>query len=385
MKNFIYIFIALIAGTSVVNAKTADLDPLAINRYNGQRYIFMEDGIEFSVYPDGEFDFVVPQVISGLNINLNAGAVNISYNSGFNYDAYVQYDQYGAVIQIGNVPIYYDNWGRIVQAGDIYLNYSNARLVRLGGLNIYYRGGNFAYANGYINRYNRSFNPGFYADYLYRPYVDRCLVYTNPYRRYYLPKRYSYRYHRDHYREGYRDGYANAYHDFKRPHGQIAHNSGRRGSYAQARKSTISRTARTTRTSRGTTSRATPILRTGSERSTVSRSTPRSTSTTSARKSSPSTHKTLNSRSTRSSEAQRPISRSSRSVRTVTKTPTRTRATTPIKRSSRTTTAPQRSTTRSTQRAKVSKPQHVRSVSPARSTTRSSRSGTVSRSSRRNN
>ena len=235
MKKFIYILIALMSGTSLLSAATENSSSQVLNRYDGSRYIFSEGGVEFSVYPDGEFDFVLPQIVNGLNINLNSGPVNISYNSGYNYDAYVQYDNYGAVIQIGDVPVYYDNWGRIIQAGNVYLNYYDNRLVRVGGLSIYYRGNAFAYTRGYVNNYNTNVYPGYYGDYFYRPYFDRCLVYTNPYRRYYHPTRYSYSYHRDHYSAGYRAGYANAYHDFDRPTGQIAHNGWREGSYAQTR------------------------------------------------------------------------------------------------------------------------------------------------------
>ena len=87
MRNLIYLFVGLLAGLSSATAK--NLDDTSINRYyDGSRYIFVEGGVEFSVYPDGEFDFVLTQIAQGVNVNVNAGPVNISYNSGFNYDPF---------------------------------------------------------------------------------------------------------------------------------------------------------------------------------------------------------------------------------------------------------------------------------------------------------
>ena len=181
MKKLIFLFAALFSGIALATADDVDGN----YRYDGSRYIFMEGGIEFSVYPDGEFDFVIPQVVNGLSLNVNTGPVNISFNSGYNYDPYVQYDQYGAVIQIEDVPVYYDNWGRIIQAGNVYISYDNNRIVRVGGLQVYYSGAQFSHVVGYINVYNRGYAYQPYHDFFYRPYYDRCLVYTVPYRRFY--------------------------------------------------------------------------------------------------------------------------------------------------------------------------------------------------------
>ncbi len=384
MKTFIYIFIALVTGTSAIHANRETVSNSSLDYYNGQRYIFMEGGIEFSVYPDGEFDFVVPQVITSLNINLNTGPANISYNSGFDYDAFVQYDQYGAVIQIGNVPVYYDNWGRIIQAGSIYLNYDNELLARIGGLSIFYRGGNFAYNRGYINNYNRNLNPGYYANYFYRPYMDRCLVYTNPYRRYYHPTRYSYNYHRDHYRQGYRDGYANAYHDFKRPQGQIAHNSGRSGSYAQAREITrsnaVSRTARTTSSgaNRSVTARTATVTRDNGSSNQTSRSYQAPQQAAPVRNST-TAHRTTSSISTQNN---RVVQRNLPRVSNNSSSNSSVRSSSPAVNRAKTVATPQRSVSRSIpQNTQVRRTSNTRTTSPVTSrTSRSSRSTTVSRS-----
>eukprot|EP00657_Telonema_sp_P-1_P004467 TRINITY_DN20350_c0_g1_i1.p1 TRINITY_DN20350_c0_g1~~TRINITY_DN20350_c0_g1_i1.p1 ORF type:complete len:145 (+),score=15.53 TRINITY_DN20350_c0_g1_i1:158-592(+) len=76
--------------------------------YDGNAYIFVEGDVEFSIFPDGQFDFVYVGPQSGSRVAISSPNVNISFNSGYDYEAYVQYDDYGAVIQIESVPIYYD-------------------------------------------------------------------------------------------------------------------------------------------------------------------------------------------------------------------------------------------------------------------------------------
>jgi len=106
MKNIALILSILLMGFSA-NAVSPKIENNFTRGYDGNAYIFVEDGVEFSVFPDGQFDFVylgqpkTQVVISSPNVNIN-------FNSGYNYDAYVQYDDYGAVIQIETVPIFYD-------------------------------------------------------------------------------------------------------------------------------------------------------------------------------------------------------------------------------------------------------------------------------------
>ncbi len=67
---------------------------------------------------------------------------------------FVQYDCYGGVIQIENIPIYYDEFGRITQAGDIQVHYNRNRIVRIGGLYVHYNYyGYYTHSTGYINSY----------------------------------------------------------------------------------------------------------------------------------------------------------------------------------------------------------------------------------------
>ena len=56
---------------------------------NYKTFTFNEKGITFSIFQNGEFDFYINRS-NVINTNLGIGRVSISYNSGYNYNAYVQ-------------------------------------------------------------------------------------------------------------------------------------------------------------------------------------------------------------------------------------------------------------------------------------------------------
>ncbi len=189
MKNLVLIFSALILGTSGIMATGIKEDKVAIGnayRYNNS-FIFVEDGITFAVFPDGEFDFYIENNIRNYN------GVSVTFNSGYDYSPYAQYDDYGAVIQVENIPIYYDFNGRVTQIGNVDISYNRGRVFRLGGMYVYYNNrGFYNYHTGYINVYNRYYNYAPFHAYFARPALGFCLVYSRPYRRYYAPIRYTY-------------------------------------------------------------------------------------------------------------------------------------------------------------------------------------------------
>ncbi|MEZ4779468.1 MAG: hypothetical protein R2786_08835 [Flavobacteriaceae bacterium] len=244
MKNVTALVLSLFAVAFSVNANSENNNHYDGN-YNGQSYIFVEGGVEFSVFPDGQFDFVYvgPSHGSNVNVSINTPNVNISYNSGYNYDAYVQYDDYGAVIQVEEVPIFYDEFGRIVQAGSVEIRYTNRRIVRVGGLHVYYNNyGYFSHCTGYISPWYTTYVYRPWHVYYARPFYSHCIVYDYPYRRYYTPYRYAYTYHRDHYR-GYKN-YTNGRRDFARVGSRVHYKDGRYASnkdYNPNRRNTAAR------------------------------------------------------------------------------------------------------------------------------------------------
>jgi len=158
-------------------------------------FSFIENGITFSVFQNGEFDFYLNN-INGVRVNYQINNVSISFNSGYNYNNYVQYDRYGAVIQIMNTPIFYDYYGRISRIGNVNVNYINGRLVALGGMQIFYNNyGRYAYYSGYVNTYNRHYRPQHYNNCFVKPYYDYRTVSHIPYRKHYKANRYAYNNH----------------------------------------------------------------------------------------------------------------------------------------------------------------------------------------------
>ena len=188
MRNLVLLFTALILGTtSTMAAVTAENKVAERNAYRyNDSFIFVEEGITFAVYPDGEFDFYIDN-------RIGRHRRNVTFNSGFDYSPYAQYDDYGAVIQVENIPIYYDYYGRVSQIGDVNINYRNGRVRRVGGMVVFYNNrGFYDYHTGYINVYNRFYTWRPWHAFFVRPAIGFCLVNVNPYRRWYNPIRYTY-------------------------------------------------------------------------------------------------------------------------------------------------------------------------------------------------
>ncbi len=236
MKNVRYFIAAFfLIGITAFATTTSNSSKNTMYAHNfvrgyGNSFIFVEQGVEFAIFPDGQFDFNVNNYGPNFGVNANFGGASTSFNTGYSYDAYVQYDDYGAVIQIENVPIYYDYYGRIIQAGNVRINYNHHGYVtRVGGLHIYYNHYNrYAYSSGYINSYNRYYVYRPWHDYYAIPFVNLCVVFNKPYRRYYEPARYTYY-------KPYRDNYRPSVSYSASRRGSVAYNTNRNDRYRQSR------------------------------------------------------------------------------------------------------------------------------------------------------
>lgn len=185
-------FLFILTGASVFGRSSNNDIKLFEKNYNNS-FIFNEQGIEFAIFLDGQFDF---NISYGQHYNsvISFSNLNISFNTGYNYDSFVQYDAYGAVIQIENVPIFYDYYGRIVKAGSVKIRYNrHGHVSRIGGLSIYYNSFNtLSHFNGFINTLNRRYVSKPWHSYYSRPLMSLCVVNVKPYRRHYSPVRYRY-------------------------------------------------------------------------------------------------------------------------------------------------------------------------------------------------
>ncbi|HEX9152916.1 MAG TPA: hypothetical protein VF842_12580 [Flavobacterium sp.] len=112
---------------------------------NAEPIVFTERGIEFFVFPDGQFDFNTrPSTDSDMYYKSNRrGGINKTYGApvnfrNANYGVKVEHDNFGKVRRIGNVFINYDSNDRIKRVGSVYMSYNRYALEQVGGLQIIY-------------------------------------------------------------------------------------------------------------------------------------------------------------------------------------------------------------------------------------------------------
>ena len=147
---------------------------------------FTERGIEFFVFPNGEFDFNTrPEDNEGDYFYKTAGKRrNAQEKRPTNYGTRIEHDSFGRVRRIGNTFINYDNRDRVSRIGSVYMRYNRTALTQIGGMQIKYnhRGeivdtiGNikgysnsgYAYSNdNYYDDYNYTASNNNYNDYYY--------------------------------------------------------------------------------------------------------------------------------------------------------------------------------------------------------------------------
>jgi hypothetical protein len=199
MKQLIAIFTSILLigfsanATTTENIKTNSIATSSVRGY-GNSFIFQEEGIEFSIFPDGQFDFYMTNYGPNLKMSINAGLTSISFNTGYDYNAYVQYDEFGAIVQIEHIPVYYDYYGRVRQVGNVCINYNNFGFVsQVGGLYVHYnRFNRFSHCSGFINIFNRFYVARPWHSFYRIPHFNHCVVYNRPYRQYYRPIRHHY-------------------------------------------------------------------------------------------------------------------------------------------------------------------------------------------------
>ena len=137
------------------------------NRYSAKSIQFMEKGIKFFVYPNGDFDF---------NTNTRSRYTSqYVYRNGRRYKSRVPHrkvrisrDYYGRVKSVGNTYINYNRFGKISRVGSIFIDYNHRRMTRVGGLKIKYdRYGNVRYYGQVKSRYRNGHNGYRYDDFIY--------------------------------------------------------------------------------------------------------------------------------------------------------------------------------------------------------------------------
>ena len=174
MKKITLVLAAMLLSITSATATKATVDlgqkDLRItNRYRySQPILFVERGVEFLVFPSGEFDFNTEKNYSDRNRynkkrNSRRGTINKTYGAPgvrINYTKprgiYVSHDRFGRLRRVGNTFINYDTYGRVKRIGSVYMKYRHGKLKQVGGLNIKYnRRGDMVSLNGTVNYSNQ--------------------------------------------------------------------------------------------------------------------------------------------------------------------------------------------------------------------------------------
>ncbi|MEM6722293.1 MAG: hypothetical protein AAF611_23400 [Bacteroidota bacterium] len=154
MKNFYLLFVGLLLSViptqaNVISDQGNGSEYGLTNRYRyAQPIQFVERGVEFFVFLNGEFDFNTHPVNyrrgrrSTVNTTYGAPRVRTRVNryNTRNIGVRVEHDFNGRVRRIGNLFINYDRFGRVKRIGSIYMRYHNRHglLRQIGGLRLQY-------------------------------------------------------------------------------------------------------------------------------------------------------------------------------------------------------------------------------------------------------
>jgi hypothetical protein len=126
---------------------------------NAEPVIFMERGIEFMVFLDGQMDFnTVPGTTGGSYYRGPSRAANATYGAAGSQGVRVEHDYKGRVRRVGNVYINYDAFDRVKRIGSVYMNYNRFALSQIGGMTFAYnRNGMVTGVQGNVNNPSRSY------------------------------------------------------------------------------------------------------------------------------------------------------------------------------------------------------------------------------------
>jgi hypothetical protein len=142
MKKGILLVFGIFLMVSTVEAKNGHTLPnnIRVNYMYENAVNFIERGVEFFIFTNGEFDF---------NINNNY----YDYNGQRNRVQHrtISRDYSGRIISIGNSFVNYDWRGNVTRIGNISMRYYSGRLTHVGNLNVRYDRGGFPNFYGYVS------------------------------------------------------------------------------------------------------------------------------------------------------------------------------------------------------------------------------------------
>jgi len=143
MKKITLFVASIILFGNAANATVSITKTVALpNRFNQEEPIaFVEKGIQFFVFPNGEFDFNThPQDHQG-DYFYKSATTATTYEStrrSQNYGVRIEHDSFGRIRRVGNTFINYDSRDRVNRIGSVFMRYNRWALTQIGGMQLVY-------------------------------------------------------------------------------------------------------------------------------------------------------------------------------------------------------------------------------------------------------
>lgn len=138
MKKGLLLVVAILGLTNLF-ATNATNEKIVNYKYD-DAVTFLERGIEFHVFLNGDFDF--------------------NRNTIYNNRTYIRKDHFGRIQQIGNTVINYGFNGNVTGIGNIPVRYNFGQLSSVGNLQVQYDRWGYPHYKGFVKQ-NRFYNNGF--------------------------------------------------------------------------------------------------------------------------------------------------------------------------------------------------------------------------------
>lgn len=144
MKKLLVLAVLFLGGMTAQANQVTNLDHGQKKgiRYNqAQPITFVQKGIQFFVYTNGEFDFQVVRSNSyGRRGNQYLNAPGSTFGVYFPYSngRLVRYDYWGNIKQVGRNHIFYNRNGKVNHIGSVSMRYRKGRLARVGNMTLLY-------------------------------------------------------------------------------------------------------------------------------------------------------------------------------------------------------------------------------------------------------
>lgn len=159
VASFILVGSMAYASENLVFSDNTNRKCYYIDYRDAEPIIFRERGIEFMLFPNGEFDFNTRASGPRYHVNGTNGAPGTrGYYGPSERGILVEHDNFGRVRRVGNVYINYDAFGRVKRIGTIYMTYNSFAVTRVGNMRIIYdRRGRIVDVFGFINHANSGY------------------------------------------------------------------------------------------------------------------------------------------------------------------------------------------------------------------------------------